>query len=263
MTTCPELSTIRLERAGRLLRIVLNRPDNLNAFSEAMHVEMVTALHFAARDPDSDVIMLTGAGRAFSAGGDFAHMAEFAADPTLFDREAADAKRIVFALLDIEKPVIAKINGHAVGLGASLALLCDVIFAADHAKFGDPHVKVGLTAGDGGAVIWPQLIGFARAKEYLLTGKLIPAPEAARMGLINHAVPAAELDARVDAFCQDLLAGATLAIRYTKMTVNIELKRLAHAMMDVGTGYESLTVRSADFRDRVAALTAKAQGAGS
>lgn len=258
--SCPDLTTIRLERAGRLLRIVLNRPDQLNAFSELMHVEMVTALHFAARDPESDVVVLTGAGRAFSAGGDFAHMAEFAADPTLFDREAADAKRIVFALLDIEKPVIARVNGHAVGLGASLALLCDVIFAADHAKFGDPHVKVGLTAGDGGAVIWPQLIGFARAKEYLLTGKLIPALEAAQMGLINHAVPEADLDARVDAFCQELLSGATMAIRYTKVTVNIELKRLAHAMMDVGTGYESLTVRTQDFRDRVAALTAKAQG---
>lgn len=258
--SCPDLTTIRLERAGRLLRIVLDRPEQLNAFSELMHVEMVTALHFAARDPDSDVVVLTGAGRAFSAGGDFAHMAEFAADPTLFDREAADAKRIVFALLDIEKPVIARVNGHAVGLGASLALLCDVIFAADHAKFGDPHVKVGLTAGDGGAVIWPQLIGFARAKEYLLTGKLIPALDAAQMGLINHAVPEADLDARVDAFCQELLAGATMAIRYTKVTVNIELKRLAHAMMDVGTGYESLTVRTQDFRDRVAALTAKAQG---
>jgi enoyl-CoA hydratase/carnithine racemase len=98
----------------------------------------------------------------------------------------AEARRIVFRMLECDKPIIARVNGHAVGLGVTVALLCDIIIAADHAKIGDPHVNAGLVAGDGGALIWPQLIGFARAKEYLFTGDLMTAAEAERIGLINH-----------------------------------------------------------------------------
>lgn len=260
MTTLPHFETLLLERRGRILRIAFNRPEVLNAFGKVMHVEYIEALRFAASDPDSDVIVLTGAGRAFSAGGDLARMEECIADPREFEKEAADAKRIVFALLDIEKPVIARVNGHAVGLGASIALLCDVVFAAESARIGDPHVKVGLVAGDGGAVIWPQLLGFARAKEYLMTGELLTATRAAEIGLVNHAVPDAELDARVDAFCDKLAAGSTMAIRWTKTTVNIELKRIAHALMDPGMAYESLTQRSEDHRNAVSAMKKRITG---
>ncbi len=148
-------------------------------------------------------------------------------------------------------------NGHAVGLGATLALLCDVVFAADHAKIGDPHVGVGLVAGDGGAVLWAARIGLARAKEYLIGGELLSAGKAAEIGLINHALPAAELDAAVDAFCAKLLGGATQAIRLTKVLTNLELKRIAGAVMDAGIAYESLTVRSAHHAEAVAALREK------
>jgi enoyl-CoA hydratase len=160
-------------------------------------------------------------------------------------------------LLDLEKPLVCKVNGHAVGLGATLALLCDVIFAADTAKIGDPHVNIGLVAGDGGAFLWPQRIGFARAKEYLLTGDLLPAPKAEELGLINHSVPAADLDATVDAFCRRLLNGSTRAIRWTKVLVNLELKRIAHSVMDAGMAYEAVTVRSDDHREAVDALREK------
>ena len=105
-----------------------------------------------------------------------------------------EARRIVFRMLECDKPIIARVNGHAVGLGATVALLCDIIIAAEHAKIGDPHVNAGLVAGDGGALIWPQQIGFARAKEYLFTGDLMTATEAERVGLINHVVPAEQLD---------------------------------------------------------------------
>lgn len=254
MTRVPTYQTLLAERRGRLLEITMNRPEVLNAFGETMHTEIIDAFRFAASDSDSDVIILTGAGRAFSAGGDLERMEEFMAEPSEFEREATNAKQVVFSLLDIEKPVVAKVNGPAVGLGATIALFCDVIFAADSAKIGDPHVKVGLVAGDGGAIIWPHLIGFARAKEYLMTGKLIPAPEAAGMGLINHAVPAGELDSCVEEFCKELLSGATMAIRWTKVTVNLELKRLAHALMDPGIAYESLSVRTDDHRKAVAAM---------
>jgi enoyl-CoA hydratase len=248
---------LRLSREGRLLTITLDHPELLNAVGEVMHEELVDALAFASCDPESDVIVLTGAGKAFSAGGDIGRMAEIAAQPGLFQQEVVRAKRLVFTLLDVEKPVIAKVNGHAVGLGATLALLCDVIFASEQARIGDPHVAVGLVAGDGGAVIWPQLIGFARAKEYLMTGDLLPAREAAAIGLINHAVPAQDLDRTVDAFCQRLLAGATQAIRWTKVTVNLELKRIAHAVLDTGLAYEALSVATADHRAAVLAFQEK------
>ena len=257
MPVLPEFRTILLARRGRLLVVTLNRPETLNAFDLALHDELPDALAFAGRDAASDVILLTGAGRAFSAGGDIAHMERNAADPQLFDHEARQAKRIVFTLLDIEKPVVCRMNGHAVGLGATLALLCDVIFAAEGAKIGDPHVGIGLVAGDGGAVIWAQRIGLARAKEFLLTGDLLTARAAADIGLINHCLPADALDGAVDAFCARLLDGAPNAIRWTKMLTNIELKRIAEAVMEPGIAYEGMSVRSADHREGIAALKEK------
>ena len=257
MTDVPQFSTLLLERRGRLLVLTLNRPEALNAVNLALHDELPEALAFAGSDPDSDVIVLTGAGRAFSAGGDIDHMERNASQPHLFDHEARQAKRIVFALLDIEKPVVCRMNGHAIGLGATIALLCDVIFATDSAKIGDPHVGIGLVAGDGGAVVWAQRIGLAKAKEYLLTGELLTAAKAAEIGLVNHALPAAELDAAVEAFCARLLAGARQAIRWTKVLTNIELKRIAGAVMEAGIAYESLSVRTADHREGIAALKDK------
>lgn len=256
-TNLPRFETVALTRKGRLLTITLQRPDVLNAVNEQMHKDLIDVLAFVDGDQHSDVLVLTGAGRAFSAGGDRAYIAENAQFPERFDADVRRAKRIVYALLDLEKPLVCKLNGHAVGLGATLALLCDVIFAAETAKIGDPHVSVGLVAGDGGAFIWPQRIGYVRAKEYLLTGELVPAPKAAEIGLINHSVPASELDAKVDAFCQRLLSGATQAIRWTKVTANLELKRIAHTVLDAGIAYEAVTVRSADHREAVDALLNK------
>ena len=257
MSEVPTFETLRLTRQGRRLTVALNRPDVLNAVNTRLHQELIDAFAFAARDAGSDLVLLTGEGRAFSAGGDLEQMERVIADPALFDIEVRDAKLLIFALLEIEKPVIARVNGHAVGLGCTLALFCDVVFAAKNARIGDPHVAVGLVAGDGGAVIWPQLVGFARAKELLMTGELLSATRAEAIGLINHAVKDADLDARVDAFCDRLLSGATEAIRWTKVTVNLELKRLAHALLDPGLAYESLSVRTLAHRDRVAALRAR------
>lgn len=253
----PTYKTLLLTRKDRLLTITLNRADAMNSVNLAMHEELAEVFVFAAADPHSDVIVLTGAGRAFSAGGDLDHVSHNAANPHLFDEEVRLAKRIVFAILDLDKPLICRLNGHAVGLGATLALFCDVIFAADTAKIGDPHVAIGLVAGDGGAVIWPQRIGLCKAKEYLLTGELIPAPKAAEIGLVNHALPAAELDAAVDAFAERLLKGSRNAIRYTKVLLNMELKRVATSVIDAGIAYEAVTQRSPDHREGIQALIEK------
>jgi enoyl-CoA hydratase len=247
-------NALTLSVTDRIATVILNRPEKLNAVDERMHEELAHVFVDLNNDPDCDVVVITGAGRAFSSGGDIGWMQLMIDEPARFERTAREGKQIVFSLLDCEKPVIAKVNGHATGLGATIALFCDVIFASEKAKIGDPHVSVGFVAGDGGAVIWPQLIGYARAKEFLMTGDLMTARQAAEIGLINHAVAPEELDKTVDAFARKLQSGATKAIRWTKMSVNIGLKQLAHSIMDASISYEAQSNRTADHAEAVAAF---------
>jgi enoyl-CoA hydratase len=247
----------KFDKAGRTMTVMFSRPETLNAMTGAMHEETSRLFYDLGMDHSIDVVIVTGAGKAFSAGGDIAGMQEMYDKPELFEVSILEAKKIVFGILDCEKVLICKMNGDAVGLGATIGLFCDIIFAADHARIGDPHVRVGLTAGDGGAVIWPQLIGYARAKEYLMTGDLIGAKEAAAMGLINYAVPAAELDERVDAFAKKINAGAMKSIKWTKAAVNIGLKQLAHSMMDTCMAYEALSNRTGDHLEAMRAFSEK------
>lgn len=249
--------TLAFARRGRILTIRINRPQAMNAVDADLHHDLAHVFDDANGDPDSDVLVLTGEGRAFCAGGDAAWLTAMAESPEAFDAIAPEAKRIVFSLLELEKPILCRLNGPAAGLGATIALMCDVVVAAQSARIGDPHVRMGLVAGDGGAVIWPQAIGYAKAKEYLLTGDLINAKDAEAMGLINHAVPAAELDARVDAFARKIGGGAMKSIKYTKTAINIGLKQLAHSMMDTCMAYEALTNRSQDHLEAINAFSEK------
>ncbi len=228
-----------IEKDDGVMTITLNAPDNLNAFTAGMHNALSRIWTDIHDDPEVDVVVLTGAGRAFSAGGNVVAMQTKIDDPDLWDQGMPEAKRIIFRMLECDKPIIARVNGHAVGLGATIALFCDVIIAAENAKIGDPHVNAGLVAGDGGAVIWPQLIGFARAKEYLFTGDLMTAAEAERIGLINHCVPMDELDDKVYSLARRLASGASKSIRWTKQVVNIPLRQLAHSMMDLSLSVET------------------------
>ncbi|MDP6707163.1 MAG: enoyl-CoA hydratase-related protein [Alphaproteobacteria bacterium] len=246
-----------IENDNGVMTITLNSPDNLNAFTPGMHLAMSRIWDDVHDDPEVDVIVLTGAGRAFSAGGNVVAMQEKIDDPALFDEIVPEAKRIVFRMLECDKPIIARLNGHAVGLGATVALFCDVIIAAEHAKIGDPHVNAGLVAGDGGAVIWPQLVGFARAKEYLMTGDLMSATEAERIGLINHVVAADELDDKVYGLARRLAAGASKSIRWTKQVINIPLRQLAHSMMDLSLSVETQSNLTADHQEAVTAFSNK------
>jgi len=256
MTQYDHYKTMLFSLRERVLTVTLNRPEKLNIFTEEMEQELTQFLIDGALDKDFDIAILTGAGRAFSAGGDVENwMVKNVEDP---GRVSTDlSKRVVFSLLDFPKPIIAKVNGHAVGLGATVALFCDVIFASSEAKIADPHVKMGLSAGDGGAIIWPQLIGYARAREYLMTGELVPAPKAAEIGLINYSLPPGELDAAVDAFVRKLSKGALRAISATKQTVNLGLKHVATAVMDASIANEKLTVYTKDHAEAVHAFLEK------
>lgn len=250
--------TLRFVREGRVLTIVMDRPEVMNAVSHQLHMEMGRVFVEAADDPDSDIVILTGAGQAFSAGGDVHWLSDMAAgrrDP--FVEEVRVMRRIIHGLLDCPKPVIAKVNGDAMGFGASIALLCDIVIAADTARFADPHVKLGLVAGDGGAIIWPQLIGYAKARHYLMTGDAVAAPEAERMGLITFSVPAADLDEYVAKYAAKLARGAQSAIRYTKSATNLALRQIFSSVGETAIAYEGLATYTEDFREGVAAFIGK------
>lgn len=248
---------IAVTREDRVLTLTMNRPETLNAIDDQLHDELSRIFYDVAEDGDADIVVLTGAGKAFSAGGDMAALQSWIDEPARFERVVFEAKKIIFGLLDLEKPVIARVNGPAVGLGCTLALFADIIIAAESARIGDPHVAIGFVAGDGGAVIMPQLVGFARAKELLFTGDIISAARAAEIGLINYVVPDAELDDRVDAMVGRLTGLPTKAMRWTKTSVNIPLKRLAHSMMDLSLSLEAQSNRTRDHQEAIAAFREK------
>ena len=257
MKTYDQYKAIAASRQGRILTLTLNRPEALNAVNAQLHTELSDIFYDVQTDSDADIIVLTGAGRAFCAGGDIKWMQDAIDQPESFERTAVEAKRIVYGQLDLEKPLICRLNGHATGLGATIALFSDIIIATDRAKIGDPHVSVGLVAGDGGALIWPQLVGYARAKQYLLTGDLMTAAEAERIGLINQVVTDDQLDATVYALAERLAKGATKAIRWTKVTTNLALKQIVHACFDSGIAYELMSNLTRDHQEGVNAFREK------
>ncbi len=250
-------SRFSFERQDRVLAAYIDSAHPVNGVDAVMHDEFATVFSDLQRDTRSDIIILSARGRAFCAGGDMDWFEEMIAHPSRFRDMAWDAKRIVMSLLEMEKPVICRLNGAAAGLGATIALLCDIIIADETAKIGDPHVKVGLVAGDGGALIWPQLVGYAKAKELLMTGDLLTAREAMALGLVNYAVPAAELDAKVAEIVAKLQANPKWAVRWTKTVTNIPLRALAAQIMDASIGWESVSNTLADRAEAVAAFREK------
>ncbi len=250
---------IQFEREGRILRVTLNRPDKLNAVDEQLHHELAQVFYDISIDRECDVVILTGAGRAFCAGGDVSMMERLGEEKSRYTFQNIQGKRIVYSLLEAEKPIICRLNGDAIGLGASVALLCDIIVADENAKIGDPHVRVGLVAGDGGCLIWPHLVGYARAKEALLLGDLVDAQEAKDIGLINRVCSADQLDETVDKIASRLANGATEAIAWTKAVTNLGLKREMHAVMDAGMAYEALSMNEKFHLNAVEKFLAKRQ----
>ena len=248
---------IRFERLGAVLRVTIDNPRNdLNTVDAQMHGELARLFSELRREDGARAIVLTGAGRAFSAGGDFGWFSQIA-DHADIDVVRRDGKQIIWDLLDVEVPIVAAVNGPAIGLGASIALLCDVILMADTATIADPHVRVGIVAGDGGAAIWPLAVGPARAKEYLLTGDPVSAVEAERIGLVNRVVAADRLQEEALALANRLAAGAPLALRYTKIAVNKLVKEALNTAFDYSTAAETFTMASEDHKEAVRAIREK------
>lgn len=239
--TYDQYQALNIQRDGRILTITVNRPEAKNAINQALHDEFSRIFDDVDRDEEVDVVILAGSGGAFCAGGDLKWLLTMHGDPAATSIGIRKDRKIQNSILDLEKPIIAKVDGPAIGLGCSLALFCDFVYASEHSIFADPHVSVGLVAGDGGAVMWPQLIGYARARRYLLTGDPITAPEAADMGLITGSVPADELDQTVEKMANRLSRGATHSIKWTKASINAGLKVTANAIIDRAAAYENVS----------------------
>ena len=242
-----------LKLNGKVAIITLNRPDALNAINPQLHTELEDIFSDVARDDDINVVVLTGAGRAFCSGGDVKSMDARQFDDTVKTRmPLRSARRLIHNLIEVEQPIIAAVNGHAVGLGATLALFCDIIIASKDAKFGDPHVRVGLVAGDGGAVIWPLLCGLAKAKEYLMT-----AVEAERIGLINRVVPPDDVTPKAIELAHRLANGPTRAIRWTKLACNKRLHDEVNMVLDASLAVETLSMHTEDHKEATRAFAEK------
>jgi enoyl-CoA hydratase len=256
---------IKVEVADRVATVILNRPDRLNAVHNALHHELEQVWIDLRADQDVNAIVLTGSGRAFCAGGDVKGMAEgsLSGGPARGKGRgrgpiaASNGRRLVENMLDVEQPIIGAINGDAIGLGATLALLCDIIVVSEKARFADTHVKVGIVAGDGGAVIWPLLIGPHRAKEFLMRGNFITGAEAGRIGMVNYAVAPEEVMPKARELAQELADGPTWAIRWSKLAVNKWLKQQANLILDASLAYEMMTFNTKDHEEAVKAFIEK------
>ena len=252
------MADLLYEIKDRIATITLNRPDKLNAFTGPMIDAWVASLAEAQRDEQVNVVVVTGSGRAFCAGGDVARMGE--GEPTPLEHKNQlweHIHRIPKTLEAMDKPVIAMVNGLAVGAGMGMCLMCDVRVASDEARFSTGYVKVGLVPGDGDTYFLPRLVGAAKALELLWTADFIEAPEALRVGIVNRVVPAAELRDATFALARQIADGPQVPIRMIKRLVYQSLRLDLRTHLDLVSSHMSVVRRTADHAEGVAAFKEK------
>ena len=243
------LETLDVTVDGPVRIVTMNRPASLNAADAVMHRELADVWSLLAADPRCRAVVLTGAGRAFSAGGDLPRMVATQRDQAIQDAVFDEARRTVVGMLDLPQPLIAAVNGAAVGLGASLVSLCDLAIAAESAFLADPHLGVGLVPADGAALLWPMVMGLMRAKEYVFTGERIPAARAQELGLVNRVVPAGEeLGCAVD-LAHRLADQPARALQDTKRVMNLHATRALAGMLDFALASERASVNSPEHAE--------------
>lgn len=224
---------------GPIRTVVLNNPDQRNAATGLLHEALISVWRQLADDVDCRVVILTGAGEAFCAGGDMSSFERSHSDADYRRRLLRDARRLADEMLGFHKPIIGAINGAAVGLGATLAFLCDIVLMADTAFVADTHVTVGVVAGDGGIAALPYMTSILRAKEFLFTGERIYAAEAAQIGLANRAVPAAELMTAATELAGRIAKQPRQALEDTKRAINLHLQQAATLVLPFALAAES------------------------
>ena len=236
--------------------ITLNRPEKYNAVDEGMHSELARVWKDVSSDAETRVAVVTGAGAAFSAGGDLEMVLRIAGDHQRVAAMLTEMSDLVYNLVNCEKPVVSAINGAAVGAGLAVALLADISICAEDALLGDGHTRLGVAAGDHAAIIWPLLAGFAKARYYLLTGAMLTGAEAERIGMVTRALPREHVLAEALAVAETLATGPQLAIRLTRRALNNWL-RAAGPIFDQSAAYEMLSFMTPDVVEGATALREK------
>jgi enoyl-CoA hydratase len=249
MYDLPEELTVEAE--GPIRIVTLNRPEALNALNPTLHHALVDVWGRMGRDKEARVVILTGAGRAFSAGGDVENFLRNQEDLMHRRQSIRGARQLVDAMIGFHLPVVAAVNGPAVGLGCSLAIMSDFVVMSDTAYFSDPHVKVGLVAGDGGAAFWPYMMGMLKAKELVMLGDRVPADEAVRLGLANKAVSADQLMSEAMAIAQRFSELSPVALQDTKRAFNLHLRRAVEDVMHFALAAESESFDTPFVRESV------------
>jgi enoyl-CoA hydratase len=239
-----------------VLLITIDRPEKYNATDEQLHGELARVWTDVSADPQTRVAVVTGAGKAFSAGGDLAMVERMAGDHERVSHMLTEMSDLVYNIINCEKPIVSAINGVAVGAGVVVALLADVAICAEDAKLGDGHVRLGVAAGDHAAIIWPLLAGMAKARYYLLTGEMVTGAEAERLGMVAKALPREQVLPESLRVAQALATGSQQAIRLTKRALNSWL-RAAGPAFDQSAAYEMLCFMGPDVLEGVAALREK------
>jgi len=243
-----------VEPVGPVRVVRFNRPETMNAVTGPLHVSLARIWRWLAEDPAAGAVVVTGEGRAFSAGADLDHVVELHEDPELRRHEGLEAVQIVREMMGCRLPIISAVNGPAVGLGCSIAVLADVVYLAESAYLSDPHVAIGLTAGDGGAALWPLLASPAQVKELLFTGERIDAAEAVRLGLATRSLPDDELMPRAMAMAERLAALPPQAVESTKRAVNLALLARMAPALDYAAAAEFQSFDTPEHRERFARL---------
>lgn len=240
-----------VEEDGPVRILTMNNPEQLNCFVDPLHQGMIDVWRQLADDPECRAVVLTGAGRAFSAGGNIPGFIRDYESQEHRHQTFRNARRLVDEMLACHKPVIAAVNGPAVGLGASVAVLCDIVLIADTAYMADTHVNVGLVAGDGGAMSWPLMMSILKAKEYLFTGDRLSATDAVAVGLANRVVAADELQAEAKLLAHRIAAQPPQAVQETKRAVNLHLQRAAAMVLPFALSAEAESFGTDDVRQTV------------
>jgi enoyl-CoA hydratase len=241
--------TILVESDGPVRIVTLNRPEVRNAVNFEMHTAFTRIWPELTDDLDARAVIVTGAGSSFSAGGDLVQWYEnYVKNPVTRRAGMKEARRVVREMVEFPLPVIAAVNGPAVGFGCSIAVLCDIVLMSDRAFFADTHVASGIVAGDGGSVAWPLLMSLLKAKEYLLLGERIPAPVAVELGLANRVVPDGDLLGEALRIAHKLAGLSPSAVQDTKRALNLHLERALTGILDYAISAESETFTSAEHR---------------
>ena len=248
---------IQIEVDGPIRIVRLNRPDDLNATNHELHHALADLFPRLDADDDARAAVLTGNGRAFSAGGDFSYLDQLTRDAALREQTLADGKRIVAGMAACTVPIVAAVNGPAVGLGCSLVALSDIVYMAQSAHLADPHVSLGLVAGDGGPISWPLLMSLQLTKEYVLTGDRIPAERAAAIGLVNHVCADDEVLDEAIACARRIAKLPRRAVQDTLRVVNLHLERAITATVDFALAAEDRSFTSPELRANLDHLMAR------